>query len=64
MAINYGDLECSPWSIARQEAAADAILNEGFCHTCHEELGFEECQCDELAFEAAEWAREMRDLEY
>ena len=33
MAINYGDLECSPYMIARQEREADAQLEAA----CQEE---------------------------
>lgn len=63
MSINYGDLECSPWHIARQEAAADRRLDAGYCERCQREMELAECQCEEDRFEAALWREEMRDLE-
>lgn len=51
MTVNYGDLECSPYMIGKQEAAYDRDyvecsecgeafepfeLTEGFCSDCHQ----------------------------
>ena len=54
MAINYGDLECSPWHIARQEAAADAR---------YERISREEADDEDRLREYDIWQQEMRDLE-
>lgn len=76
MSINYGDMECSPHMIARQEREADARLNttEG-CDVCGGFFGHR-LNCEVLEAEIqgdAEqedrhreyeiWAQEMRDLE-
>ena len=54
MAINYGDLECSPWHIARQEAAAEARF---------ERLTREDTEREDRLREYDIWQQEMRDLE-
>ena len=66
VSVNYGDLECSPWAIARQESAADAALDAGYCERCQRELELADCGCEGdpfSRFEAAAWAQEMRDLD-
>ena len=66
VSVNYGDLECSPWAIARQESAADAALDASYCERCQRELELADCGCDGdpfSRFEAAAWAQEMRDLD-
>ena len=75
MTINYGDLECSPWAIGRQEAAADARLNaleqSDGCDVCGGFFGHRlNCEILEAAMkdkdqarESEIWAAEMRELE-
>ena len=50
--VNYGDLECSPHMIARQEREADAKLNASV------EAGHED-----MEREAQIWAEEMKELD-
>lgn len=76
MSINYGDLEGSPYMIARAEREADARLNTtgtfaGFCDCCGGHGGhLVHCELLEAALEDEDanreceiWAQEMRELE-
>ena len=50
--VNYGDLECSPHMIARQEREADAKLNAAA-----------DAEHQDKEREAQIWAEEMKELD-
>ena len=54
--VNYGDLECSPHMIARQEREADAKLNAAAAANAG--AGHED-----MEREAQIWAEEMKELD-
>ena len=52
--VNYGDLECSPHMIARQEREADAKLNAAAAADAEHE---------DMERESQIWAEEMKELD-